>query len=92
LISQNLGNESFQNKNFEKARDLYTQALELEKNHVYYSNRSAANFELGEFEESLKDAEDAIKVNSSYAKVDIPSNVFIVIGLCSESFCFKRSR
>jgi len=66
-----LGNESFNNGNYEKAKDYYTQAIELEKNHVYYSNRSAAFFELEDYEASLADAEEAIKLNPTYWKVHL---------------------
>jgi small glutamine-rich tetratricopeptide repeat-containing protein alpha len=37
--------------------------------HIYFSNRSAAYFELKQFEESLKDAESAIQINPTYWKV-----------------------
>ena len=60
---KNQGNTEFRNKNFQKAIDLYTQAIELNpSNHVYYSNRSGSFAGLEDFESSLKDAEKALEI------------------------------
>lgn len=68
-MPQDQGNQSFSNGNFQKAIELYTQAIELEKNAIYYANRSFAYFELNQFKDSLEDAEIAININKDYAKV-----------------------
>lgn len=68
-VFQNLGNDAFKNHNFEKAKDLYSQAIQLEPNPVFYSNRAVACFELDEFEESLRDAEKALEIDPNFWKV-----------------------
>jgi tetratricopeptide (TPR) repeat protein len=53
------GNDAFAQKNYKKAIDLYTKAIEYdESNHILYSNRAACYIELGQ---PKKAKEDAIK-------------------------------
>jgi len=65
---KNLGNDAFKNANYEKAKDLYTQAIQIDPNPVYYSNRSAAWFELDEFDESLNDAQKSVDIDANFWK------------------------
>src|SRR3990167_8470411 len=66
---KNLGNEAFRNKEFEKAVDLFTQAISHNPNdHVLYSNRSGAYCSLEKFDEALDDANKCIQLNSSFFK------------------------
>lgn len=46
----------------------YTQAIALEKNAVFYSNRAAAYIELKEFDSALRDAKDAVAAKRDYFK------------------------
>lgn len=64
------GNTAFTNKEFEKAVDLFTQAIAASEtpNHVLYSNRSGSYASLRKFDEALKDAEQCISINPSWAK------------------------
>jgi stress-induced-phosphoprotein 1 len=64
------GNAAFSAKDFPKAVELFTKAIEASEtpNHVLYSNRSGAYSSLKNFEAALKDAEECIKINPSWAK------------------------
>jgi len=63
------GNKAFQAKDYDKAIDLFTQAIALDpKNHVLYSNRSAAKAGKRQYAAALEDAEQCIKVNPSWSK------------------------
>lgn len=66
---KNQGNEAFKNKDYDKAIELYSKAIELDpKKEVYYSNRSGAFAAANKLEEALKDAEECLKVNPGFAK------------------------
>lgn len=53
----------------EEAIQAYSDAIKLdEKNHVLYSNRSAAYLKAGKLDESLKDAEKTVELNSNWPK------------------------
>ncbi|CCG24152.1 Sti1 protein [Candida orthopsilosis Co 90-125] len=64
------GNKYFAAKEFEKAIESFTKAIEAspEPNHVLYSNRSGSYASLKEYDQALKDAEECIKINPSWAK------------------------
>ena len=54
---------------FEQAVQSYTEAIELDgKNHVFYSNRSAAYMNLGKKDEALKDAKKCTSLNPGWWK------------------------
>ncbi|CAF1148590.1 unnamed protein product [Adineta steineri] len=62
-------NEAFQANKNDEAIDLYSQAIALdEKNHVLFSNRSAAYTKLGKYEDALKDAEECITLKPDFTK------------------------
>ena len=44
-------------------------------NHIFYSNRANAHYQLGDFEESLKDADKCIELNPEWGKVRILSQM-----------------
>ncbi|CAF3711765.1 unnamed protein product [Rotaria sordida] len=56
-------------KNDDDAIKLYTQAIELDKkNHILYSNRSAAYAKSNKYEDALKDAEQCITLKPDFVK------------------------
>lgn len=66
---KDLGNKAFAAKDWDKAIDLFTQAIAIDpKNHVLYSNRSAAQAGKKEWGPALEDAEECIKVNPTWGK------------------------
>lgn len=64
-----MGNEAYKNGHLDKAKDLYSQAIQLEPNPVFYTNRSVVLFDQDLFDESLKDALKAIELDSKFWKV-----------------------
>uniref|UniRef100_A0A060T8D6 ARAD1C28534p n=1 Tax=Blastobotrys adeninivorans TaxID=409370 RepID=A0A060T8D6_BLAAD len=64
------GNAAFAAKDFEKAIELFTKAIEAssEPNHVLYSNRSGSYASLKQFDQALKDAEEAVRIKPDWAK------------------------
>lgn len=54
---------------FDDAIQAYTEAINLDpKNHVLYSNRSAAYAKAGQYEDALKDADETIALNPQWSK------------------------
>lgn len=63
------GNKALAADKFDDAIAAYTEAIALDpKNHVLFSNRSAAHAKAGNYEEALKDAEETIKLNPTWPK------------------------
>lgn len=63
------GNEFFKQKNYDKAIELYTQAISLEPNdHVLYSNRSACYINQGNFQKALEDGDKCVALNAGWWK------------------------
>lgn len=63
------GTAAFKAKEFDKAIDLYTQAItENPTDHTLFGNRSAARYSLKNFEEALDDAEKCIEVKNDWSK------------------------
>ena len=66
------GNKCLENGDVEEAIKLYSEAINLDvKNHVLYSNRSAALTKCGKYLEALGDADQTIKLKSDWGKVCI---------------------
>lgn len=64
------GNEALQQNNLEKALKLFTQGIEYDNtNAVLYSNRSLVQLKLGNIENAIADAKNAIKYNPNWSKV-----------------------
>uniref|UniRef100_A0A0G4HAI3 Uncharacterized protein n=1 Tax=Chromera velia CCMP2878 TaxID=1169474 RepID=A0A0G4HAI3_9ALVE len=58
------GNKFLSDGKTEKAIEAYTEAIALEpSNHIFWSNRSAAYLKINNGEESLRDAEECIRVS-----------------------------
>jgi tetratricopeptide (TPR) repeat protein len=65
------GNNFFKQKNYQQALIHYTNAImhsEQKNIHVYFTNRSFAYFQLKNFEKSLEDANNAIKIDFKWNK------------------------
>ncbi|KAL6929529.1 hypothetical protein ACO0SA_000932 [Hanseniaspora valbyensis] len=63
------GNKYMGTKNFRKAIELYTSAIELNPaNPIYYSNRAAAFISSKDYDSAVVDAEKAIELNGKYSK------------------------
>ncbi|KAF8076017.1 activator of Hsp70 and Hsp90 chaperone [Lyophyllum atratum] len=66
---KDLGNKAFAAKDYDKAIDLFSQAIAKDpSNHVLYSNRSAAKAGKKDWEGALADAEECIKLNPKWGK------------------------
>ncbi|EKE41070.1 hypothetical protein ENUP19_0127G0009 [Entamoeba nuttalli] len=62
------GNEYLNAKDYSKAIDEYTKAIQLNQAAVYYSNRSAAYCSIEENDLAIEDAKKAIELDPNYAK------------------------
>lgn len=64
------GNDAFRQKNFAEAIQHFTDAIKASEtpNHVLYSNRSACYSSLHDYEDALKDAQECVKINPTWAK------------------------
>ncbi|KAL4075682.1 chaperone [Scleroderma citrinum] len=63
------GNKAFAAKDYDKAIDLFTQAIAIEpSNHVLYSNRSAANAGKRLYSQALEDATKCLSINPIWGK------------------------
>lgn len=66
------GNAAYSKKNFIKAAELYTQAIEVSPSAepVYYSNRAACyvNFDPPEYTRVVEDCDEALKLDKKYIK------------------------
>jgi len=63
------GNKHLQAQEFDEAIAAYTEAINLDpKDHVFFSNRSAAYLSKGDAKSALSDAERCIALNGSWAK------------------------
>lgn len=69
LHHRRLGNEAFASKDFQKAIEHYTKAIQLDsKNHVFFSNRSASYAGLKEWGKAVEDAKDCIRLDPQFVK------------------------
>jgi len=63
------GNRAFAEKKFDEAINFYTEAIKIDgRNHVYFSNRSAAYMGKNMFSDALEDAEQCVKLNPKWGK------------------------
>lgn len=63
------GNKYMGTKDFRKAIELYSSAIELNStNPIYYSNRAAAFISSKDYDSAVDDAEKAIELNGKYSK------------------------
>ncbi|ODV77144.1 TPR-like protein [Suhomyces tanzawaensis NRRL Y-17324] len=62
------GNNEFKAKNYDDAIAYYTVALQIKKDPIFYSNRSACYAALNDHENVIKDTTEAIKIKPDYTK------------------------
>lgn len=63
------GNKALTENKFDEAIAAYTEAISFDgKNHVLFSNRSAAYAKAGKYEEALKDANETVQLNPTWPK------------------------
>ena len=63
------GNDAFSKKDFDRAIDCYSKAIEMDKdNHILYSNRSAAYIGKESFSLAVDDANIAIQLLPTFTK------------------------
>jgi small glutamine-rich tetratricopeptide repeat-containing protein alpha len=62
------GNALMSQKLYDSAIEQYTEAIKLDANPVYYSNRAAAWGGLGEHGKAVEDAEKAIELDPKFSK------------------------
>ena len=63
------GNKAFASSNYDEAEKFYTLAIdETGGNAIFYTNRSAARYQLGKMEESISDADKAISMDPTWTK------------------------
>lgn len=68
-IAKEKGNNAYKEKQWQKAINLYTEAIKLnEKNATYYSNRSAAYLELGSYLQAEADCSTVINLDRKNVK------------------------
>ncbi|KAG6866007.1 hypothetical protein C0991_009679 [Blastosporella zonata] len=66
---KDLGNKAFAAKDYDKAIDLFSQAIAIDPtNHVLFSNRSAAKAGKKDWKDALADAEETVKLNPTWGK------------------------
>lgn len=66
---KNLGNKAFSSGDFHHGIRCFTAGIAMDPtNHVLFSNRSACHASLKEWTAALDDAEETIKINSTWAK------------------------
>ena len=64
-----LGNEQFKAKNFDKAVEFYSTAIdETPTDHTIYGNRSACYFKLNSYQKAIDDAEKCIELKPDWSK------------------------
>ncbi len=66
---KDLGNAEFKAKNFDKAIEFYSEAInETPTDHTIYGNRSVAFFRLNKFTNAIEDAEKCIELKPDWSK------------------------
>jgi small glutamine-rich tetratricopeptide repeat-containing protein alpha len=71
-VKKAAGNDALQEKDYNAAVRLYTEAIELSPNgpnsHIYYSNRAAAHCYLTSYELAIADCEKSVSLSPAYVK------------------------
>jgi stress-induced-phosphoprotein 1 len=78
---KNQGNKAFAAKDYQKAIELFSKAIELDDtNHVFFSNRSAVYTTTQQYRNALDDAEKVIEIKAGWPK-----------GYLRKGRCFSRA-
>jgi len=68
-MAKEAGNEQFKLKNFSKAIELYSEAIdETPTDHTLFGNRSASYHNLKKYSEALVDSEKCIQIKPDWGK------------------------
>ncbi|XP_026285391.1 small glutamine-rich tetratricopeptide repeat-containing protein beta [Frankliniella occidentalis] len=63
------GNSLMHEEKYQEAIDAYSKAIALDgRNAIYYCNRAAVHSKLNNYQQSIADAKQALKIDSSYCK------------------------
>jgi import receptor subunit TOM70 len=62
------GNKSYGSKDYNKAIDLYSKAILLRQDPIFYSNRAACHQAMGDWEKVVNDTTAAINLDPTYVK------------------------
>lgn len=62
------GNSAYANKDYARAIDFYTQAIETVPDHVYYSNRAACYASMDDLDKVIEDTTESLRLNPTYVK------------------------
>ncbi|WVO16185.1 hypothetical protein L204_103856 [Cryptococcus depauperatus] len=62
------GNQLMNQKLYDSAIEQYTEAINLDPNPIYYSNRAAAWGGIGQHEKAIEDAQKALELNPKFAR------------------------
>lgn len=66
---KDLGTKAFQEKDYPKAVEHFTQAIQENSfDHTLYSNRSACYYNLNQFDKALQDAEKCIHIKPDWGR------------------------
>ncbi|CAD8210244.1 unnamed protein product [Paramecium octaurelia] len=74
------GNNFFTQKNYQKAIECYTKAINLHgSDSIYYSNRAVAYRLLNKYKEAIQDAEQAIKIDQTNSRAHFIYGTIILL-------------
>ncbi|KAI8918423.1 import receptor [Powellomyces hirtus] len=63
-----LGNKFFAEKKYNEAVDLYTQAILLKRDAIFYSNRAACYANMNNYDKAIEDCTESLKMDPHYVK------------------------
>ncbi|GMR49609.1 hypothetical protein PMAYCL1PPCAC_19804, partial [Pristionchus mayeri] len=86
LKKKDLGNAAFKERRYHKAIQLYTESLRMEPNHLVFGNRAQSFIHLHQYELALRDLNEAMRINSTFAKnINRRAKVLSQLGMTSEA-------
>ena len=63
-----LGNKEHEKGNYQHAIDLFTLAIEVRKDKIFYGNRAASYFQTGQYQNCIDDCNNALNIDQSFVK------------------------